>query len=210
MPERIELLFRKLIAKYQGNHVTPTSDVVPHHDIPVESIVSKWSRLEKLDPSSREYLRLLTSLLDDAGDRRATTALKDEDATIVLDILARVRIHPAIWADYRSTPILSMLILFCRQVLDHDENLGKLSNRTLGVLRTLAYNACQVPNHYKIDRNMTFDVDTVIFASGGFSDVRRGTLGGQLVAVKVLRMALNSNVPDMQKVRYAELCSSPH
>lgn len=209
MPARIELLFRQLIAKYQGNHVTPTQDFVPHHDIPVESIVSKWSRLEQLDPSSREYLRLLTSLLDDAGDRRATTALKDEDATIVLDILARVRIHPAIWADYRSTPILSMLILLCRQVLDHGENLGKLSNRTLGVLRTLAYNACKVPNHYKIDRSMTFDVDTVIFASGGFSDVRKGRLGGQLVAVKVLRMALNSNVPDMQKVRCAELCSSP-
>ena len=68
------------------------------------------------------------------------------------------------------------------------------------MLRSLAYNAGQVPNRYKINRNLTFDVDPVAFASGGFSDVRRGTLGDKLVAVKVLRMAQDSNVVELQKV----------
>jgi len=46
-----------------------------------------------------------------------------------------------------------------------------------------------------------FDVEPEPFASGGFSDVRRGKLGDRLVAVKVLRMTLD-NVPEVQKVRY--------
>ena len=68
------------------------------------------------------------------------------------------------------------------------------------MLRSLAYNASQVPNRYKIDRSLDFDVDPTAFASGGFSDVRRGKLGDQLVAVKILRMAQDSNVVELQKV----------
>lgn len=43
------------------------------------------------------------------------------------------------------------------------------------------------------------------FASGGFSDVQKGILGGQLVAVKVMRMALDKNLHELQKVR----CTGP-
>jgi len=74
------------------------------------------------------------------------------------------------------------------------------------MLRGLAFNACQVPDRYKIDCSLVFEIDPVVFASGGFSDVRRGNLGGQLVAVKVLRTSLNSNLHELQKVRRAGLC----
>ena len=97
-----------------------------------------------------------------------------------------------------------MLIFFRSQILDRGRNLGRLSNRTLGVLRSLAFNACQVPNNYKVDQNLVYDVDPVDFASGGFSDVRKGNLGGQVVAVKILRMAKTSNVLELQKVRYTD------
>ena len=48
--------------------------------------------MEQFDPKSPEYLLLLTSLLDDQVDRKATTSLEGEDAATVLDILAGVRV----------------------------------------------------------------------------------------------------------------------
>jgi hypothetical protein len=72
------------------------------------------------------------------------------------------------------------------------------------VLRGLAFNAAQVPNRYTVDRSLELNIDSVAFASGSFSDVRQGTLGGKLVAVKILRMAQNSNVVEHHKVGHAE------
>ena len=73
------------------------------------------------------------------------------------------------------------------------------------MLRSLAYNACQVPNRYRIDRHLVFNVEPVAFAGGGFSDVYKGTLGNdQLVAVKVLRMATTNDIHQIQKVRFTE------
>ena len=169
------------------------------------TIVSKWKRLERLDPTSREHFLLLTSILDDQTDRRATTALQGENAAVVLDILARVRTRSSTWADYRTTSMLPMLILSRPQILDRGGDQARISHRIIGVLRSLAYNACQVPNRYKIDRNLDFDVDAVAFASGGFADVRRGRLGGELVAVKVMRVASSGNVRQIQKVIHTEL-----
>ena len=202
-----------LITKYK-DHETPTVDDVPLDDlsadrsrgghVEIPPVVSKWRYLEDFDPDSQEHRGFLTSLLDDQLDRKATTSLGGEDAIAVLDILARVRVHSFISADYNTAPISSVLILRS-QVLDHGKNLGNLSNRTLAVLRSLAFNARQVPNHYKVDRSLGYDVDPVAFASGGFSDVRKGKLGGRVVAVKVLRMAEHSDVLELQKVGYTEL-----
>lgn len=99
-----------------------------------------------------------------------------------------------------------MLILFRLQILDHGRNLGRLSDRVLRVLRSLAFNACQVPNHYKIDSSLAFDIDPVRSASGGFSEVHKGNLGGKLIAVKILRISQQSDVVLLQKVRCTELC----
>jgi len=88
--------------------------------------------------------------------------------------------------DYKIASIFFKANPFRQQVLDRGKTLGRLSNRTLGVLRSLAYNSSQVPNHYKIDRNLVFDVEPEPFASGGFSDVRRGNLGDRLVSISAL------------------------
>lgn len=206
----MQSLFDQLVATYRGSDETPTPDDVPLRGVPadrlrgghaeVPHVVSKWRRLERLSPGSQGYLILLASILDDPMDRRATTALEGEDAAVVLDILARVRVHPSLRIDCKIVSMSSMLTPFRPQILDRGRNLGRLSNRTLGVLRSLAYNSSQVPNYYKIDRNLVFDVEPEPFARGGFSDVQRGSLGDRLVAVKVLRMA-HDNVPEVQKVR---------
>jgi len=109
---QIPTFFHQLIANYRGNDDAPTPDAVPLRDAPadrlrggheeVPQVVSKWKRLERLSPGSQGYLLLLTSILDDPMDRRATTTLEGEDATVVLDILARVRIYPSNRIDYRS------------------------------------------------------------------------------------------------------------
>jgi len=112
---RIQNFFRQLILEYNSDNDTPTPDSAPPCDAPADQlrgghIVSKWRRLEQFDPKSQEYLLLLTSILDDRADRKATTSLEGEDAAVVLDILARVRDHPPIWADYKAIPVSSVLI----------------------------------------------------------------------------------------------------
>ena len=74
------------------------------------------------------------------------------------------------------------------------------------MLRELAYNSCQVPNSYKIDRKLrNFEIlPGAPFASGGFSNARKGTLDGKPVAVKVLRVSRETNVVELQKVIHIE------
>ena len=96
----------QFIAKYRGTNDTPTPDGIPLGDIAanrlrgghagIPHIVSQWRRLDKFNPKSQECILILTSILDDPADRRATKALRGEDAAVVLDILAGVRICPPI------------------------------------------------------------------------------------------------------------------
>jgi len=88
----------------------------------------------------------------------------------------------------------------CPQVVNDDRLHGDLLGHAIVVFLRLAYNTCQVPNSYKIDRSLAFNVDPTVFASGRFSDIRRGNLGGQLVAVKTIRMFVDSDTPGIQKV----------
>ncbi|KAF9777432.1 kinase-like domain-containing protein [Thelephora terrestris] len=174
-------LLRRLFGKDNDNHNTPRSDDISlrgaygQRDRRAEAfrIVSRWRHLDQLDPELQDYALHLNLLLDDETDRKATTSLEGEDAIVVLDILAKA--------------------------LERVRNLEKLSNRVLLVLQYLAYKAGRIPNRYKIDRSLSFDMDPEAFASGGFSDVRRGDLGGQLVAVKILRIARSNDATELQK-----------
>lgn len=108
-------------AKYRGTHDTPAPDGAPLRDVSADRlrggysetplVVLKWRNLGQFDPKSQEHSVLLASILDDPMDRRATIALEGEDAAIVLDILARVRVYPPGRADRKTMPMLSMLIL---------------------------------------------------------------------------------------------------
>ena len=93
---------RPLITKDNDNNDAPALDDVPLPGVPPDRpqaglavtspIVSKWRRLDRFDPKSQEHCLLLRSLLETEVDRKATTSLGGEDATVVLDILAKVRI----------------------------------------------------------------------------------------------------------------------
>jgi len=95
--------------------------------------------------------------------------------------------------------IFLVLTLFCPQVFDDGRLSEALLEKVVMVFLELAYNACQVPNRYKIERGLAFDVDPTVFASGRFSDVRKGNLSSQLVAVKTIRTVLYSDLPEIQK-----------
>ena len=106
---------------------------------------------------------------------RSASVIKPELSTCVIldahptslttDALYHSMTTPMIWAS-------AMILAWVLSSLGKGKSLGKLSNRTLSVLRSLAYNFYRVPNRCKIDRSLAFDVDPAIFASGGFSDIR--------------------------------------
>ena len=98
----LEMFTRRSITKDNDNHDTPTPDGAPRPSTPTDRpqtglgvtspIVSKWRRLDHFDPQSQECSLLLRSLLESEVDRKATTSLDGGDATVVLDILAKVRV----------------------------------------------------------------------------------------------------------------------
>lgn len=71
---------------------------------------------------------------------------------------------------------------------------------TRGVMRELARNSGQVPSRYQVKPG-ALSVDGPPIASGSFSDLRRGKLGGKTVAVKTLKPPRGSKPQDVQKVR---------
>ena len=163
------------------------------------SIISKWERLGQLDLGSGFYNIRLTHLLNNDADVKATTSLEEEEAVVVLDILANVRLIHRETLDSVGADIF-------HQSLNRDKNPVNLSAHILRVLRKLAYNSGQVPNSYKIDRDLSqFEIlPGAPFARGGFSDVQKGTLDGKLVAVKTLRLSQQANVAELQKVTHIE------
>jgi len=94
-------LHQEVVARYRGKDDTPLQDGVPLRDVLADRL-----------RGGHGYLLLLTSILDDPMDRRATTGLEGEDAAVVLDILAKVRVHPSIRIYDKIVLMLSMLTLF--------------------------------------------------------------------------------------------------
>ena len=66
-------------------------------------------------------------------------------------------------------------------------------------MRKLAYDSCQVPPRYQVKPG-TLSVEPDAIAAGGCSDIRRGILGGKIVAVKTLRCRERADVNNVQKV----------
>ena len=68
-------------------------------------------------------------------------------------------------------------------------------------MRELARNSGQVPSRYQVKPD-SLSVDGGVIASGHFSDIRRGKLDGNTVAIKTLKPHQESNAQDVQKVRF--------
>lgn len=81
------------------------------------------------------------------------------------------------------------------QVLDRGGNLGSLSNRTLGVLRSLRINLARFQTNTRSTEVWCLMSNPGLSPVEGFQMLERGACGGQLVDIMFIRMAPDSNVP---------------
>jgi len=86
-----------------------------------------------------------------------------------------------------------------RQIFRDDKVPIGYERDTLSVMRSLAHDSAQVPPRYQIDPH-SLSVEKTIIASGGFAEVRKGTLGGRMVAIKTLRTDQQIDPRDLLKV----------
>lgn len=75
-------------------------------------------------------------------------------------------------------------------------------SNALGLLRILAETSRQIPKRYLVAKSAKYEVEKGVIASGGFADIRRGKLGGVVVAVKTIRAS-----PDTESVAIYEVCN---
>jgi hypothetical protein len=73
------------------------------------------------------------------------------------------------------------------------------------LMRRLAGASCQVPKSYLIGTFTRYRVGRNIIASGGFADIRKGTLNGMDVAVKTIRLSQEDDVDAPHEVRLTEI-----
>ena len=77
----------------------------------------------------------------------------------------------------------------------------------LQLLQKLAGASRQVPKSYFVGNLTWFKVWEEVIEHGGFSDIRRGKLGGKVVAVKTIRTSLETNGDVVNEVREVAGCS---
>jgi len=87
-----------------------------------------------------------------------------------------------------------------RQALKSGRVQKKLAHHAFIVLRKLAGKNGRLPNNYLVHKDADYQVEERIFACGGFADVRKGVLAKNLVAVKTIRVAQDSDMSRIRKV----------
>ena len=98
MPKRFSLLHFgwKSRARLPPPNKDPQLDPPDRH-----TILSQWQHLGSLDPKSRDYVELLRTLVDVEGNRSVALQFTDDDAGIVINVIAKV--SPCGIADYISS-----------------------------------------------------------------------------------------------------------
>ena len=156
-------------------------EVLPSVLPSVHPIVSRWQQLASMDRQSSDFLLLLLSLT--TGDNRSsTTALRGDDAKITLgalDEVGRPFFESREWPD-------GNLYYIIRQLFRDGKIPNECERDTLSVMRLLAHASSQVPPRYQVEPH-TLSVEGGVIASGAFSNIRKGRLGGKTVAAKTLK-----------------------
>lgn len=67
------------------------------------------------------------------------------------------------------------------------------------IMRKLAYNSGKLPARYQVNRE-SLSVETAVIACGAFADVRKGTLGDKVVAIRTLRISQQTDKNESEKV----------
>ena len=66
-------------------------------------------------------------------------------------------------------------------------------------MRLLAHDSSQVPPRYQVESH-ALSVDSGVIANGASSNIRKGRLGGKMVAVRTLKIDRGMDPRDVQKV----------
>ena len=90
-----------------------------------------------------------------------------------------------------------------------DKLLRETKTHAFKLMRRLAGASRQIPKSYLIGKVTTlfkYRVGKEIIASGGFADIRKGTLKGMDVAVKTIRISRENDVDVAHEVRLKAVC----
>ena len=149
--------------------------------------------LPPLNPKSKEFLDLFRSLLLLKDERTTILALSEEDAKVFIEIIDRVcysRMFSGAWAIVLSPTTKAL------RAAKLESGLKVVA---LNVLRKLCGRIGHLPNSYLLSHK--FDTSGIPHASGGFSDVWKGSFKGKNVAVKSLRITESDDKNRIRKVR---------
>ena len=148
--------------------------------IPASQVLQQ---LYSLEPSSPDFMRVLYGLIRHDEDEQYSSSLQGSELTRLVDFLDNVRpfssaFHPV----PKQTP----------QSLDNISTSDDVFRQCLRKLRAICGCHTTLPSSHIVSGDLAKTGDHPI-AIGGFADVWEGTLGGNRVCVKVLRVTLNDD-----------------
>ena len=158
--------------------------------------------LPPLDPESEEFLESFRRLLLSAEDRTAILALSQEDAKGFIEVIDGVRFSQTSGSWSRSITLPLNTKAFRAARLD-----AELKGIAFRILKKLCGRLGHLPDSYLLSNE--FDLSGIPHASGGFSDLRKGTFKGKDVAVKSLRISELNDKIRIRKVGNQAAASPP-
>lgn len=145
-----------------------------------------------LDPKSQDFLDLFQSFMMSKDERTTILALSEEDAKIFIEVIDRV-CSSRIVSGASSTSFSLGTKAFRAAQLG-----SELRAITFSVLRKLCSRIGHLPDSYLLSDK--FDLSGTPYASGGFSDTRKGIFKGKDVVVKSMRVAVLDDKIRIRKV----------
>jgi hypothetical protein len=135
--------------------------------------------------------RPLLSFLNSETNRSLTTQFCGDDAIATLNIMDQAGFTFSVRA-------LTDLVPFTQVFRDGKIPREDISS-TLYTMRKLAYSSGQVPASYQVNRQ-SLSAEATVIARGAFTDVRKGALGGRVVAIRTMGIDEQTDESESKKV----------
>lgn len=166
--------WRKKTAKTAVKDVPPDPPTLQHKNVGPGS--PTLQQLHRLEISSPDFHTKLRNVLYGEEYVQCVLNLQGNDVAWLVDYLCEVR----------SPAALPHFPLRQSQVLDRLDPSSDASRKCLCELRNICGTNAILPTSYTLSSDLNIDPDP--FASGGFGDVYKGTLGGSRICVKRVRV----------------------
>lgn len=142
-----------------------------------------------------DYHQLFTSFQGDA------TQPPPEKATKFVNALDKARFSSSPVLNPRTHTRPHPLI----QALGYDDGVPETKSKLHRVLRKTCAEVGILPSSYYLDSGQMSKVNDVPFASGGYSDVWRGSYKGEDVSIKAFRVYTTDNIKLLTKVFFSRI-----